>query len=79
MKTLKITTHSGAVYTYYPDTRCITGGSFDLQEGTLIFAPEIGRSLFMDVPERQEHNSDAIQPGVVSTPVTEIEEIDVGD
>ena len=71
----KITTHSGAVYHLHEDGK-ITGGSKELVNGKLLVGPYIGASMYIDTPERGGLNPTYRQPGVITSYVVEIEEVE---
>ena len=72
--TQKITTFSGAVYHYDPETGKITGGSRDLKDGYLIGNPALKFSMLISTPERAKQNPTAKKPGVRTSYVIAIEE-----
>ena len=75
---LKVITESGAIY--YVAENCVgapvMGGSKELQASYLWIPMTIGRSMQIYTPERIPQNPDAIVPGVFSTSIVSIEEID---
>ena len=72
----KITTYSGAVY--FLDGRKITGGSKKLRNGALLFpiAPITGASMMISAPERGHLNPRFEEPGVTTSHVVSIEEVE---
>ena len=73
----KVTTYSGAVY-YLDDNRKITGGSKKLRNGELLFPlePIIGASMMISAPERGHLNPRFEEPGVTTSHVVSIEEVE---
>ena len=75
---LKVITESGAIY--YVAENCVgaavMGGSKELQARYLWRPMLVGRSMQIYTPERISQNPDAIVPGVFSTTIVSIEEMD---
>ena len=68
--TVEITTASGAVYILTGSR--ITGGSKNLQDGTILYMPNVGDSMLIFAPERGHLNPRFKNPSVLSTPVVDI-------
>jgi hypothetical protein len=69
-----IKTESGARYIVVGDV--VKGGSKNLKDGRLLNPPvQIGKCLLMLTPERAHLNPHYRNPGVMSTPVVEMEPI----
>jgi len=71
---LRVTTYSGAVY--YIDGDKVTGGSRNLTDGRLISHAVIHRSMMIETPERAHLYPEFGQPGLTTSHVVTIEEID---
>ena len=71
---LRVTTHSGAVY--YIEGAKVTGGSKNLVDGKLVGIVSLYASMMIDTPERAHLYPDLDQPGVVTSHVVSIEEVD---
>lgn len=73
---LKVTTQSGAIY-YVDGDNKVTGGSKDIVNGKLVGGqPTLGVGLMILTPERGHLNPQFKTPGVYSTDVMIIEEVD---
>ena len=71
---LQITTYSGAVY--YVDGTKVTGGSRNLVDGKLVSPVRLRASMMIGTPERAHLFPDFDQPGLVTSHIVSIEEID---
>ena len=71
---LRVTTKSGAIYLIDMQSRQVTGGSRDLENGRILnIYLEVGSRLLIDIPEQAEQDSDA---ALVSSQIVTIEHLD---
>lgn len=73
----RVTTESGAIYLIDLISKHVTGGSKELKNGQIVnLYLEVGSRLLINTPERAKQNPTAVQPGVISSPIVKIEQID---
>jgi len=71
----RVTTASGAVYRI-TDDGIVTGGSRNLRRGRLIAPIVPGRPMLIQTPERADLFPDFRDPGIITSTVVTIEEVD---